>query len=192
MTVEFEGIPYSDCFVVEIRWVARRDGDGIKVEVGVEVDFKKSTFLKSKIRSGTIEETSVVHKDLFQAIAKACAAAKGTPVDETKVPFDDVVVEEPEAGTAHAKGIVQLLSKYSFDHYTIAGCGALLFLVLLWRFLARNRVANVVGPPSSTAIDEVTVLESRIDNLEAELQAIHGTLKEILFVLKEAKNDGDA
>jgi len=58
MTVEFDGIPYSDTFAVEVRWVARREGENdILVEVGVFVDFKKNTFLKAKIRSGTIEES---------------------------------------------------------------------------------------------------------------------------------------
>jgi len=58
MTVEFDGIPYSDTFAVEVRWVARRQGsDDILIEVGVFVDFKKNTFLKAKIRAGTIEES---------------------------------------------------------------------------------------------------------------------------------------
>lgn len=57
MTVELDGIPYSDTFNVEVRWVARRFGaNDINVQVGLFVNFKKNTFLKAKIRSGTIEE----------------------------------------------------------------------------------------------------------------------------------------
>jgi len=44
MTVEMDGIPYADVFAVEVRWVARRVGNrDLLVEVGVLVDFKKSS-----------------------------------------------------------------------------------------------------------------------------------------------------
>ena len=45
MTTDIVGIPYADCFAVEVRWVARRDGSSncsIFVEVGLAIDFKKS------------------------------------------------------------------------------------------------------------------------------------------------------
>lgn len=59
MTVEFEGIPYSDTFAVEVRWVARRQGtNDIQIDVGLFVDFRRNVgLLKGKIRSGTIEES---------------------------------------------------------------------------------------------------------------------------------------
>lgn len=48
MTVEMDGIPYADCFAVEVRWVARRIGSrAIQVDVGVFVDFKKKTMFAS-------------------------------------------------------------------------------------------------------------------------------------------------
>jgi VAD1 Analog of StAR-related lipid transfer domain len=51
-------MPYCDTFRVEVRWVARREGaDDVQVEVGVVVDFQKSTLLRSKIQAGTIEES---------------------------------------------------------------------------------------------------------------------------------------
>ena len=44
MSYEVSGIPYADCFAVEIRWVVRREGaSDLRVEVGVFVDFKKQT-----------------------------------------------------------------------------------------------------------------------------------------------------
>jgi hypothetical protein len=59
MTVEFEGMPYADTFRVEVRWVARREGtQDIQVDVGVFVDFRKSTILKSKIQAGTLDEST--------------------------------------------------------------------------------------------------------------------------------------
>lgn len=203
MTVEFEGIPYSDCFAVEIRWVARREREqDLKVEVGVEVDFRKTTFLKSKIRSGTIEETAVVHKELFRAIAKACAAAKGDVAVEEEIETpeeEEAVISPPAIETMDMKGrALQLLWNVSwdlFDNSTVLGCGALVLLLCFWRVLLRNRGVNndaVVEVPllSSPALgEEVAALRSRIDGLEAELKAIHGTLQEILVVLKNNKSD---
>jgi len=194
MTVEFEGIPYSDCFAVEIRWVTRREGDqDLKVEVGVEVDFRKTTFLKSKIRSGTIEETAVVHKELFQAIAKTCAAAKGEAAvaEEIEISEEDKNVPlSPEVDTMDIKAkAMQLLSNVSLE---IAACGALVLFLFFWRLLSRNRGVNVVEESllSSPALaEEVAALGSRVDGLEAELKAIHGTLQEILVVLKNNKSD---
>lgn len=44
MTVEMDGIPYSDSFAVEVRWSARRvAGNDIAVEAGVFVRFTKSS-----------------------------------------------------------------------------------------------------------------------------------------------------
>ena len=74
MTVEMDGIPYADCFAVEVRWVARRAGKDLVIDVGVFVDFKKSTVLKAKIQSGTITETKPIHFSLFDAAKEACGA----------------------------------------------------------------------------------------------------------------------
>jgi len=42
--VAMQGIPYADTFNVEVRLVARRQGcNDCKVELGLFVDFKKST-----------------------------------------------------------------------------------------------------------------------------------------------------
>jgi hypothetical protein len=44
MTVEMDGIPYSDVFAVEVRWAARRVGtNDIAVDAGVFVRFIKSS-----------------------------------------------------------------------------------------------------------------------------------------------------
>lgn len=43
-TVEMEGVPFSDCFNVEVRWVATRSGkNDISLQVGLFVNFIKST-----------------------------------------------------------------------------------------------------------------------------------------------------
>jgi hypothetical protein len=44
MTVEMDGIPYSDVFAVEVRWSARRQGEkDIIIDAGVHVRFLKSS-----------------------------------------------------------------------------------------------------------------------------------------------------
>lgn len=44
MTVEMDGIPYSDVFAVEVRWAARRVKDNdIAIDAGVFVRFTKSS-----------------------------------------------------------------------------------------------------------------------------------------------------
>lgn len=44
MTVEMDGIPYSDVFAVEVRWAARRVGaNDITIDAGVFVNFIKSS-----------------------------------------------------------------------------------------------------------------------------------------------------
>lgn len=44
MTIDMDGVPFSDCFVVEIRWVATRSGkNDLNVQVGLFVNFIKST-----------------------------------------------------------------------------------------------------------------------------------------------------
>ena len=195
ITVEFQGIPYSDCFAVEIRWVARREGDNsLRVEAGVDVDFRKTTILKGKIRSGAIEESSAIHKELLQAMVNACAAAKGDATAlavRTEEVKETVAFAPDEADTTDLTGKVsQLLSNLSldlFDNMTVAACGALVVLVLVWRWMAvRGASSGVEGlaTTSSDLVDEVALLGSRIVNLEAELKAMHGTLHEILTALK--------
>lgn len=44
MTIEMQGVPYSDCFNVEIRWVATRSGNNdLSIQVGLFVNFVKQT-----------------------------------------------------------------------------------------------------------------------------------------------------
>jgi hypothetical protein len=127
MTVEFEGIPYSDTFAVEVRWVASREGlNDILIEVGVFVDFRKNSFLKKPIRAGTIEETTPIHKNLFEVVKAACIAAGGVQDVEEEKEEEGVKVKaiEPEAGMA-----------LRFDRYTIGAIGAVVFFMFVWRIL---------------------------------------------------------
>jgi hypothetical protein len=180
MTVELEGIPYSDTFAVEVRWVATREGlNDILVEVGLFVDFRKNSFLKKPIRAGTIEETTPIHKNLFEVVKSACIAAGGVEdVEEEKAEEEAKakVIETPELGMA-----------LRFDRYTIGAVGAIVLFIIVWRFLLSS------GTPRSmesfeAAPSDVGHLNQRIDRLEDQIKTVQATLDEILAALK---NRGD-
>jgi len=79
MTVEMDGIPYSDVFAVEVRWAARRVGaNDIAIDAGVFVNFIKSSMFASKIKSGTLIETKPIHLDLFEEIKKVLISDDNT------------------------------------------------------------------------------------------------------------------
>lgn len=179
MTIEFEGVPYCDTFAVEVRWVARREGvDDILVQVGVFVDFKKNTFLKSKIRSGTIEETAPVHRTLFESAQAACIAAGGEKPSEN----DETLVLIEATAKGNQTDISRGLQKNNF--FIFACCGLVLALIT-WRiFIAHVRQGNPAFEADSLASSDVTSLGHRMNSLEVEIKAMHETLKEILEVIK--------
>ena len=86
MTGDTKGIPYADCFAVEVRWVADNSNakgqQGVTVTVGVDVDFKKSTMFKTKIKRGAVDETGKLHRNLFDEMKKESSAAKESSVAE--------------------------------------------------------------------------------------------------------------
>jgi len=185
MKIKLDGIPYGDTFEVAVRWVARRHGDcDIVVEVGVELDFKKITLMKSKIRAGTIDETAIAHKDLFEAVKAACAAAIGeqAPEEEEREAAEEIV-ETVEAKRAAIGG---------FDQSTVitVAFGFLLVLVLVWILYAW---ASRGESHATAAVEDnypvsFAALEAKIDKMQAELKAVQGTLDEILTLLKANKN----
>ena len=74
--VNMEGIPFANCFNVQIRWVATRGGTRTKptlqLEVGLFVNFVEQTILAGKIRSGTTEETTKTQRSLLHAVVTTC------------------------------------------------------------------------------------------------------------------------
>ena len=130
MTVEMDGIPYADCFAVEVRWVARRAGKDLVIDVGVFVDFKKSTVLKAKIQSGTITETKPIHFSLFDAAKEACGAG------------DDGEDEEEESGEKETKG----------DLKSMAIRILRMLLSLLKRIVTSGPVKAIVSKGIATAL----------------------------------------
>ena len=97
MSVEMNGIPYADVFAVEVRWVATNVADRvIEIEVGVAVDFKKSSMFKGQIRSGTEEETGAIHMSLFEEMKRRVGEMAAEAGEEL----------EQEAGPGAAEGAV--------------------------------------------------------------------------------------
>lgn len=179
MRVEFEGIPYADAFAVEIRWVATREGDrDINVQVGVEVDFKKSTFLKGKIRSGTIEETAPVHRNLFEAVREACANSSGIESANLIVEFNEI-----DAGPVTGHSEIGFFDNLILDKYVVAACGAFIVLTFLWRGIHRSVVFGTAAS-SYVSANEIAALGTKIDRLEAEMALMRETIFEILSIVK--------
>jgi VAD1 Analog of StAR-related lipid transfer domain len=184
MTVEMEGIPYADAFAVEIRWVASRVGENdIKIEVGVEVDFKKSTFLKSRIRSGTIEETIPVHTRLFDAVQGTCAAATGVELSQicdTEQERENQVKADPKQKPGYT------LEKITGDRVTFLATGVLVVVFLLLISLFKQSSS---GKKTGVALSssDLALFNTRIDAIEAEMKAIRTTLNEILLLLREQR-----
>ena len=164
MTVEMEGIPYSDCFAVEVRWVAQREGDNdIFVQVGVFVNFKKSTMLKGKIRSGTLEETTSTHESLFESVQKACIAAGGEAAPEADEVSPVPIVAKENALSAH-------------PYVIAAGIICLLYIYYIMR----------PNEPSVRVLSSDTeYLGERIDYLEGELAKMQQKLDVLLGLLQE-------
>jgi VAD1 Analog of StAR-related lipid transfer domain len=192
--VEIDGIPYGDTFAVEIRWVATRDGENdMLVDVGVEVDFKKSTFLKSKIRAGTIEETTSVHKDLFTAIQSACAAVSGVePLPQGNTELSGKSEVEIPATSNHFLDYRGWKASVVQHRKFVTGCGVLLLLVVFYRFLTRGSdtasssddTCNI----STTSASEIHAMSVKIDNLETELAHIREVLSDILTHVRDNRD----
>jgi VAD1 Analog of StAR-related lipid transfer domain/GRAM domain len=173
ISATFEGIPYSDCFGVEMRWVARRKGNNdVQVDVGLFVLFKKSTMLKSQIKAGTISETKNVHLRLFDAVKRACTvpgetqAQVGGDIEEEAEEVEEV---EPQKGPLN-----KLRSILGVDSSVIvvAGIGVLCFLFLLNRMFGRST-------------SDFRRLESRIDELQDDIRALKQAMEIVIELLKE-------
>lgn len=187
MSVEMEGIPYADCFAVEVRWVARRTGSrDIHVDVGVFVDFKKSTLFASKIRQGTIAETTPVHHTLFERAKAICLAAGGKGVSEVEAAEEEeeVVIEVEKPKSA----VVNVLAgwKETIANDVSSDTKLRLLVGLVGFFLLRFTISRFRRRDGSvTSEDDIAALGQRINELHEEMREIRNTLDAILKVMKE-------
>jgi hypothetical protein len=192
ITAEMNGIPYADCFAVEVRWFARRSGSrDIHVDIGVVVDFKKSTMFASKIRAGTITETTPVHHAVFERAKAVCLEAggeglSGIEAEEDKEEEELVIeVEKPKnkflATLENWKDT--FINDVSSDTKIRLLAGLVSFFLL--RFitsLVRRRAR------SATSQHHVADLGQRIDDLHEEMREIRNTLDAILKVMNEGNH----
>mmetsp|Transcript_3490 Transcript_3490/g.6409 ORF Transcript_3490/g.6409 Transcript_3490/m.6409 type:complete len:1355 (+) Transcript_3490:139-4203(+) len=184
MTVEMEGIPYADCFAVQVRWVARRIGEcDIHVEVGVFVDFKKSTMFAKKIKAGTLDETKPVHHKLFNAAKARCTEEGGeagvAPAAEEEEEEEEELkpIAEPSSEN-DILGMVSSVKDIIIDNklFLLAALASILLLRLLSSFFGRG---------GSLSAGDVVLLNERMDDLQEEMREVRKTLDAILDALKE-------
>lgn len=179
MTVETRRIPYSDTFEVEVRWVARREGTkDLSVEVGVFVNFKKSSLLQGKIRSATTEETTSVHNKLFERVKRACIEAGGE--ETTEIVEDDVVPKPPPPSSSSTT------PGRSVHRLTVV---CILIATLLYGFVRirsrpRNKATN-----EKILSNDVTNIEMRLGALEGKIHDLQNTMREVLEILKEQRRN---
>lgn len=172
ITVEFDGIPFSDTFAVEVRWVATREGENdIKVECGIFVDFKKKTYLKSKIQSGTIEESTPVHKSWFQVIQKECLAAGGVEAEEN-IDEEPTTQKEPQPSLwSHVQENQNLIH--------VAAIATPIILFLFWRLFLKTPTPSGPNDPSvKLLLERVSVLETKIDVMQHNIDDLVNLLRE--------------
>ena len=187
MTVAFDGIPYSDTFSVEVRWVASRSGTrDISVQVGVFVQFHKSTMLKSTIKNGTMTETKPVHESLFEFV-KTALAKEAAPDDSggENIDDDDDDDDDNEAVTAQSadKGILGNIKRHLPEIVADNLHIAIPVAVVASLFLCRG----MMSPSEALSLAssrEIAALNTRIDSLEGELQLMRQAVSE----LKELMN----
>lgn len=175
----FDGIPYADTFGVEMRWSARRKGtNDVVVDVGLHVEFKKSTLLKKQIKSGTIAETTPIHGRLFEEARRVCSIGGEGAVEPE---------EEEEKAIAHTeeKGMVELLlDMLPIDKNALFAAAGAAAIFLAWKsfsflFFRGQRISSA---------GDVADLHGRIDQLQAEVRLVQASVDQILALLKEKNN----
>jgi len=183
MTIEFEGIPYSDCFAVEVRYVATRQGNDVKYECGLFVDFRKSTFLKRQIQSGTIEESTPVYRNFFKVVHTACLEAQGGDAEAAAEAAEEE--EEELAAVEKAEsGFQAMVAELQKNSLVVGAVCFLIFSILLRRVFAAKTVPDSISE-SSTMHFEMDLMIARMDKLEDQMSRLQNTLDEIVSLLKE-------
>ena len=170
MCVTFDGIPYSDTFAVEVRWVATRKGErDALIEVGLFVDFRKSTMLKRQIREGTLSETKNVHNRLFEAVRSAC-----TGVELTEPEVEDEKREDKKTNPVVLAQFMALLS--TLPH----GKEVFIFVVF---FILMRLSSFLFGGRNS----DVQLLLSKVDELQNEVLYLKESINLIVSALEANK-----
>lgn len=198
--VRMEGIPYADVFNVEVRMVASREGtSNLQVKAGLFVDFKKKTMLKSKIKAGTLSESTPVYKRLYEAMRVACCSGDGEVDDKTESEAKGNIDKESTSSSslvvesANGTGknsLMDMLNKYlpfledlEVDPMYIV----LPFVVIGVLFVARRTMKLFFSSRGPSSFDDVSTLVSReeFNKLSQDVTQIVEEMKEIRRVLVE-------
>lgn len=187
MTVSFDGIPYSDSFTVEVRWVASRSGaKDIAIQVGVFVEFHKSTLLKSQIRNGTLSETKPVHESLFAYVKEALskevvvteeeAGGEGQVDDNDNSEDEEDVQEKMDSDKEDSLfgTITSFIPGIVMENLHIAAPVMGVVCLLCFR--------SVFGWGSS---NEVARLNAKVDDLQTEMRLMRQSIEQLTSLLKE-------
>lgn len=189
ISATFEGIPYSDAFAVEMRWVARRHHDHLDIKVGLEVDFKKSTMLKSQIRSGTITETKNVHMRMFDAIKKVCK----TLGDSSEIDMADTLSDNEEEEEVEDEDEDEELEKTQgllariLESFTLIPVNPnfLLFTAATMAYpVLFNFFSALLGAPA-LSMNEAHRLNTEVQELRAEVRELRASLDMAIEFMKK-------
>ncbi|KAL3913942.1 MAG: hypothetical protein SGILL_006294 [Bacillariaceae sp.] len=168
----FEGIPYSDTFGVEMRWVASRVGTNeVKVQVGLFVLFKKGTMLKSQIKAGTISETKNVHVRLFNAVKKACTVPGEASAEEDADEEEDIEVTKEGK-----QGMLATLGEMIPSNATSA------IVVIAAILVGRYFMTSAFGTSGHT---EIARLELQVGQLQEEVRSLRESVALLVDLLNK-------
>jgi len=79
----FTGVPYGDYFYVQTRWVITRvgvEGKRCRLQIGLDVVFRQTVFLKAAIQAATIAETKKTLQDWLARAKARMLVMKKEPV----------------------------------------------------------------------------------------------------------------
>ena len=179
ISAEFEGIPYADTFAVEMRWIATRKGkNDALIQVGLFVNFKKATMLKSQIKTGTISETKNVHTRLFEAVKRACTNSEEGESDSDE---DDEVEQEIETKT-FGSNIFATLRQFaaSYDVPAFIPSIGMVAMLCVGGYFTLAMLRN-------SGESKIQGLENEIRELRHEVHALHKSIDAMTILLKDVQ-----
>jgi len=153
ISMEMKGFPFADCFVVEVRHIATRDGEyDLLVEVGMFVRFIKGCMFESKIRNNTGNETSKAQLELLRRVCEGCKEYAIKAQDEESEPLEeelDVIISSRSDETTTCKRSAELTKATSALH------AILLILAPLFQRYVQPYIPYTFKPAQGSSFHEV-------------------------------------
>jgi len=155
----------------------------LEIKVGLEVDFKKSTLLKSQIRSGTISETKNVHHRMFDAVKRVCQSSDDPAGLDRDVGASDGGIEDVEEEETSQGGFFSLIrssmSMIPINPNFVMFTFATFAYPVLWNFFSAR-----FGAPS-LSVHEAHSLNMEMKELREEVRALRSSLETALKLLEK-------